>query len=303
MEEQIMDEVLARQFLLGQLSLEDHGRIEELAFTDPETFTFLQAAEDDLIDEFVYDDLSADERDRFEKHFLAQPGRRRDLRIARALRHSLEQEQVSPSLWKRLQQWFHPGSMDLVPALVTAALIIAAIIGLVFLVRTLFYQRSGPPVQVQQQQPPPLPTPTTTASETPAPASPSPAHRDNDNKAPQSPHRQSTPLYAMLVPGGPTRSEGGETAVSRSSAAAGLYLPLVSVTSYRSYEATLEMDGKVVKTWANLKPTKSGSVKVIRVSVPSNVLQLSQRYKFVLNGVAGKGDVRYVESYYFRLTN
>lgn len=310
MKEQIMDEVLARQFLLGQLSLEEQGRIEELAFTDPQTFTFLQAAEDDLIDEFVYDDLSDDERQRFEEHFLAQPGRRKDLRIARALRHSFEREPVAPppspsplpslSLWERVRQWFRVSSTDLKPAIVTAALIIAAIIGLVFLVRALLGQRSGPPVQVQQQQTPALPTPTTTASETPAPASPSPAHRDNDNKAPQPPQR---PVYVMLLPGGPTRSGGDETAVSRSSAAVVVHLPLVSLASYRSYEATLELDGKVLKTWANLRPTRSGEVKVIRVSVPSELLQVSQRYKFALNGVGPNGDVKHVENYYFRVTN
>src|SRR5215213_6776950 len=301
MKEQILDEVLARRFLLGQLSPEEQGRIEELAFNDPQSFAFLESVEHDLIDEYVYDDLSSDESDRFQKYFLVQPGRREELRIARALRHNLDYyEPHAPSLWERLRHWFDSGSISLVPAVVVGALLIAAIIGLVVLVRTFRGWRSSPPVQVQQQQPPALPTPTTTATETPAPSSPSPAHKGNDNKAPQSPHRQTTPLYAMLVPGGPTRSGGGEIAVSRSSAAAGLDLPLVSDTSFRSYEATLEMDAKVLKTWANLKPTKSGSVKVIRVSVPSDVLQLSQRYKFVLNGLAANGDLKHVENYYFR---
>lgn len=300
MNDQFLDEVLARRFLLGQLSLEEQGRIEELAFTDPQSFAFLQAAEDDLIDEFVYDDLSAEEKERFEQHFLAQPGRRADLRLARALRHSLDREPVSVSIWERLRQWFHLGTMPLMPAMVTGALVIAALIGLFILIRVLFWQRSGPPVQVQQQQPPALPSPTST---TPAPASPSPAQRDNDNKAPQTPHRQTAPAYAMLAPGGLTRSGGGNTPVSMSAAAAGFGLPLVSDDSYRSYEVALESDGKILKTWANLKSTRSRSVRVIAVNVPLELLHISQQYRFVVKGVAANGDKVNVEDYYFHLTH
>src|SRR6185295_7306375 len=100
MSEQILDEVVARRYWLGQLSHEEQGRIEELAFGDPESFALLEAVEDYLIDEFVYNDLSAEERKRFQEYFLTQPGhsedpflthpsRREDLRIAEALRQHL----------------------------------------------------------------------------------------------------------------------------------------------------------------------------------------------------------------------
>src|SRR6185369_4599225 len=134
MNEQILDEVVARRFWLGQLSPEEQGRIEELAFDDPQSFAFLQAAEDDLIDEFVYNDLSSEERTLFEKHFLSkQPELRDDVEVARALRAYFEQEQepvvVVPTLWQRFRKLFH---FPLIPVLIKAILIIgAAAIGLV----------------------------------------------------------------------------------------------------------------------------------------------------------------------------
>jgi len=128
MREQILDEVVARRFWLGQLSAEEQGRVEELAFGDPESFALLEAVEDDLIDEFVYNDLSAEETKRFQEYFLTQPGRREDLRIADALRQHLDLEFLRPSLWQRLWRFFHLGPVPLTPALATGAITIAVII-------------------------------------------------------------------------------------------------------------------------------------------------------------------------------
>src|ERR1044071_6408820 len=84
MKEYVLDEVLVRRFLLGELSAE-RAEVEEQAFVDSESFAFIQEAADDLIDEFVYGDLSSAEKERFERYFLSQPGRHEDLKIARAL--------------------------------------------------------------------------------------------------------------------------------------------------------------------------------------------------------------------------
>lgn len=302
MKEQILNEELAKRFLLGQLSPEEQGRIEELAFTDPQSFAFLEAAEDDLIDEFVYDDLSSEERDRFQTHFLDQPGRREHLRMARALRHNLEHDEPAPrSFWERLRQFFHFSTGSLIPATVGSALVIVAAIGILR-----FIQTSNPPPQIAEQQPSPVPTPTSTASQTPVQGSPSPSpsSKGNDNKVPQPAHRPASAIYAMLDPGGPVRSEGvGDKEVSLSSNIAGFELPLVSGKSYRSYNATLNADGTVIETWPKLKPTRSRSISVIRISFPSNQLRLSQRYHFVVNGIAADGDIKHVADYYFRVTN
>ena len=81
MKEPVIDEVVARKFLLGQLSPEEQGQIEELAFEDPDTFTFLESVEEDLVDEFLQEELSPLEKQRFNDHFLSFPGRRQELEI------------------------------------------------------------------------------------------------------------------------------------------------------------------------------------------------------------------------------
>jgi hypothetical protein len=303
MNEQILDEELAKRFLLGQLSPEEQGRIEELAFTDPQSFAFLEAAEDDLIDEFVYDDLSSEERDRFQNYFLAQPGRREHLRMARALRHNLEADEPARrrSFWERLRHWFHLSTGSLIPATVGAALVVVGGLALFLTIKGIF----NPQSQLVEQHPSPVPTPTSTASQTPVQGSPSPAPspKGNDNKTPQPAHRPGPSIYAMLDPGGPVRSGVGDKEVSLSSNFPGFELPLVSNKSYPTYDAALKTDGTVIKTWSKLKPTRSGSITVIRIGFPLNQLQVSQRYHFVLDGVAANGDVKHIADYYFRTTN
>lgn len=305
MREQILDEVVARRFWLGQLSPEEQGRIEELAFGDPESFALLEAVEDDLIDEFVYNDLSAEERERFQKHFLAQPGRSdEDLRIARALRQHLDREFPAPSLWQRLRKYFPFGGDTLIPAVATGAVMIAAIIIIAILVRERFQQTPGQPLEAEKQSTPALPTPTSTPIETPAHTSPSPApaHQNDQNKPPV-PRRPTAPVYSfLLTPGGLVRGEGGVTPVPKKSGPVEFQLPLTGTTTYRSYEASLEkQNGQSIQTWT-LKPTRIISGTGVRVSVPSSQLEVSQRYRIVLKGIAANGNLQPFDEYYFVVT-
>ena len=306
MKEQMLNEVVARRFLLGQLSSDEQGSIEELAFDDPQSFEVLQAAEDDLIDEFVYDDLSAEERERFQEYYLAQPGRREDVRIASALRAYFDRAQPVPTLWDELRRWFHVGATPLIPiAAKMAAIIAVVVIGLVTLVPRIIGPGVNPLPQIAQQQPSPLPSPTSTASETPPQPSLSPAPtRPPQNKPP----RHSTPpLYAFqLVPGAPTRSGQADiTEVSLASLAsgpAGFELAITQNTSYPTFQATLEQDSIKIQTWPNLRPAKIHSLgNVIRIRVPFNLLEESKLYHFVLKGVAANGNLEDVDKYYFRV--
>ena len=300
MKEQMIDEVVARRFLLGQLSPDEQGRVEELAFDDPESFEVLQAAEDDLIDEFVYDDLSSEERERFQEYYLVQPGRREDLRIASALREHFERAQPVTSLWERVKKWFHIGTAPLIPIVVKAVIIIgAAVVTLVTLIPRI--PSLFPVYRVQQGQPPALPTPASTASETPSPSQPSPSPAP---KASPTPHRSPSTSYAfLLVPGGPARTGGGgEKSVPLASGSAEFELPLTDGTSYQNYQAILLNGDKIIQTFPKLKPTKISTGKGIRIRVPFNRLEASQRYHFTLNGVAANGALELVDNYYFRVT-
>jgi hypothetical protein len=302
MNEQILDEVVARRFWLGQLSPEEQGRIEELAFDDPKWFAFLQAAEDDLIDEFVYDDLSSEERTLFEKHFLAQqPELREDVEVARALRVHLEQvPAVKPSFWDRFRKFFNFGP-PLIPVLIKAILVIgAAAVGLVTLIPRIMSPGFNPAYQVQQQQPPALPSPTSAPTETPAQPSPSPVHKENQNTRPLPPRQ---PSYATLVPGVLPRSGDGAQSVSIMAGRPTDLGLLLFTNTRRNYQATLEklpLNEPPIQTWSRLTPKKSKDGNVILVRVPPDLLKSNQTYRIALKGVAANGNLEHVDNYQFK---
>lgn len=86
MQQDIDEDTLIKNYLLGNLSQEEQLHIEERLFFDREYFQTLQAAEDELIDDYVYGELSTKERERFEEYYLSTRERREALKVAQALK-------------------------------------------------------------------------------------------------------------------------------------------------------------------------------------------------------------------------
>jgi CHAT domain-containing protein len=92
---------LLRHYLLGTLSDESaRSQIEERLIADDEYAEQISAAEDELIEEFLDGELTDDERDLFNKFFLAPPERRRHLRLTQDLRR-LSAESASSVLHRQ----------------------------------------------------------------------------------------------------------------------------------------------------------------------------------------------------------
>lgn len=87
-----------RRYMLGETRLEEQVLIEQRLFLDRDYVELSQSVEDDLIDDYVHDDLTAVERQEFETHFLKTPERREDLRIAQAVQRHLASEAITPSV-------------------------------------------------------------------------------------------------------------------------------------------------------------------------------------------------------------
>jgi hypothetical protein len=310
MEKKALNDVVARRFLLGQLSPEEQDWIQELAFENPDSFAFIQAAQDDLIDDFLYDELSPDERERFQNYFLVQPGRRQDLRIARALQQYLERDEqseiaVAPANLIVVQppmsflDWGR--SLITTRGFVTAVLILAAAVSPLLVIRTL-HRSETPPMQTKQQEAPPLLTPSSSPTATLVQPTPSPAHKDNQNRLSPPPRKPVEPIFAIvLVPGGPTRSEGVEKTVQLSESLS-LELPLIEDTPYQSYEAVLQREGKAIQRWPNLQPKDLQAGRGIRINVPARLLEKQQSYRITLNGVTGNGNTQPIHNYYFKVS-
>lgn len=75
----------AREFLLGRLSEETRSRFEESFFDDDELFEQIEIAEDELIDDYLRNELSAADRAYFERTLLRSPRIAERVRVAGAL--------------------------------------------------------------------------------------------------------------------------------------------------------------------------------------------------------------------------
>ena len=91
-------ENLIARYLLGELSEEQQIEIEDRAFADKQYLASITAVENDLIDDYVRNELSAAERQRFEKRFLASAERRKRVEFARALAGVMEEEAAAKKI-------------------------------------------------------------------------------------------------------------------------------------------------------------------------------------------------------------
>src|ERR1051326_4704977 len=89
------NERLIARYLLGDLPEEQQVAIEDRAFSDQEYLALVTAVENDLIDEYVRQELSATERQQFETRFLASAERRKRVQFAIALARVPEQTVVA----------------------------------------------------------------------------------------------------------------------------------------------------------------------------------------------------------------
>jgi cell division protein FtsB len=85
MDTNLRSEELIARYLLGDLSEEQQIEIEDRAFEDNEYLASITAVENDLIDEYVRQELSEAERRKFESRFLASEARRKRVEFAQAL--------------------------------------------------------------------------------------------------------------------------------------------------------------------------------------------------------------------------
>ena len=90
MAQQFFDDARVRKYLLGLLSEEGQQEIETLLLTDKEFSEKLSLARTEMVDDYVAANLSAKEREEFEKHFLSTPEHFQMVEIARALDQHLE---------------------------------------------------------------------------------------------------------------------------------------------------------------------------------------------------------------------
>jgi tetratricopeptide (TPR) repeat protein len=90
------DNSTLRRFLMGALDEEEERAVGERMLTDDEYLDRASELETELVEDYLDGNLSADERHRFETHFLVSPSHKRKLGIAQALRGYANAQAVTP---------------------------------------------------------------------------------------------------------------------------------------------------------------------------------------------------------------
>ncbi len=86
MKEEVFSDELLRQFLLDQVNDEERERIESLFITDSQARERVLAAEQDLIEDYLEDSLTTADRERFLSRYAQTTAQRRKLKITKSIK-------------------------------------------------------------------------------------------------------------------------------------------------------------------------------------------------------------------------
>jgi len=289
-----------RQYLLGELSHEEQVFIEQRLFLESPYAQLAQTVEDDLVDDYLHNDLTAGERKGFESHFLNQAERRVDLKIAQALKRHLASEafahpvtnQVVAAPGKILNRravWF---------ALAVAVLIVISIVAWIAIRSTKSpHDRSfeahvpqSTPTEVLRQQP------------EPSPVNPNNNQRNevverrnrtdgSDRKSPNQRQPDLTSIVtATILPNLTGRGEGksNEVTIPRTAKGVLLQIPVITIKNYDRYRFELLSAGRPIEV-KNLNVSVDKKLgRVVSVLVPTKRFN-QQRYEIQLHGLNPAG--------------
>ena len=138
-------EKLIARYLLGELPEETQVEIEDRAFQDKEYLATITAVENDLIDEYVRDEMPENTRRQFEQLFLASAERRKRVEFAKALtqvtsEYLPEPKTVALSWRDSLEAFFR--TLSPVARFATAAVVLLVLVGGAWLVMETLRLRS-----------------------------------------------------------------------------------------------------------------------------------------------------------------
>jgi hypothetical protein len=263
-----------RKYLLGSMSAEEQQEVELWLVSDDKAYDLLEAAEDELIDDSLRGELSRNELDQFNNHFLNAPERKSNFRFSRSLHRFIGTRPVPEhsSPWLALRALLQLQSK--------LAYGVAAVI-LLMVVSTVWMAVRRNQVQQRQEQP----------QETRA---------VNEDWKKQTPETASPTLLAVnLLPNltraasdVPTVSVGADTQLVQFS------LALLD-DNYAAYGVSLrDADGKTLWNKEDLKATIIPGGKGIVFTVPGALFGPGD-YAFTLSGLTRPQPPETINTYLF----
>jgi hypothetical protein len=279
MKEDSLTDALLREFLLGKLTDEDRERIEGLFLTDSQTRERVLALEQDLVDDYLEDGLSQEDKERFISRYAQTDEQRRKLRITGAIKDWAVREARAPhqaaaaaSIWSRIWSWLRFNPRFFIPIAVTT--VVAAVFAVVWLSGRIEQRKH---LAIEQE-----------LAQLNSPAS----------LREVLPNTISVDLKPVLVRSAETQPELNIRAETRF---AELQLPWIQNERYSMYQAEVRRlrDRKTFKI-PNLQAQNNGRY-TIRLRLPAQMLTTGG-YQINLAGVAANGTLSFSEEYSFVVT-
>ena len=267
MKQEIFTDTLLRQYLLGKVDDEERQRIEKLFITDSQARDRILSAEQELIEDYLEDSLTTEDKEIFLAQYARTPEQQRKLRINKSIKDWAVTAQASPSpssIRSRFLERFRLKPAFVVP--IAVVILMAVVIAIVWLNRTM-EQRA-----IQQE---------VAQLNTPASLSQNP------------PNVISLRLTPITVRGG----EGQNQLTKRpDTQLIELQLPTIQRERYATYHAVVHrVEGKQPIVTADVEAENS---KPLRLRLPAHILTRGS-YRIQLNGIAADGSTGQTEEYTF----
>ena len=125
------DQTRVRDYLLGKLSEDDQQKIEERLMTEDDLFQELEISKSELVEDYCANELSPDEQEWFESHFLASPEGRETYEFTLTLDHlarSIPKPVPTFSFFERLRNPFKQYPWVVATASAAVIVVVALII-------------------------------------------------------------------------------------------------------------------------------------------------------------------------------
>ena len=138
MKQELMTDAFLREFLLGKVNDDERERIESVFLTDSQIRERVLALEQDLIEDYLEESLTQEDKERFISLYAQTDEQRRALRITKSIKDWAVTEARAPqiaaatvSVWSRLRARLQHKPVLIIPIVVT--FVIAIVLAIVWL--------------------------------------------------------------------------------------------------------------------------------------------------------------------------
>lgn len=291
------EEARLRRYLLGRLDSTERATVEQRMLTEPQYFSELSRAEEELIDDYARGTLEPAEKQEFERYFMNNPARREEAGFAQALNRYVSEQEVADvpvSVSAPRLSWM--GRPWAIAA--ACALLIGAVTAIWFYRQTRILQAQ---IAVLQQEKSQIDR---QAKDLQARAASLAARVESEHQASSDPgHGPSRTAglgtLSLVLSPGLSRAAEQSAAVSISAGIRRLRLELeMASPDYTSYRAELQtVEGQTIWSRSALVSQTEGRVVM---EVPAANLNRSD-YVVMLKGQNARGAYEKIGSYYFRV--